>query len=67
MRVLALSALAVCAVAGAVAGGLPDRAQVSGYDLVRCLLVGAVTGTGLGLAAWTAAWWSWRPLHRTAR
>lgn len=67
VRVLALSALAVCAVAGAVAGGLSDRAQVSGYDLVRCLLVGAVTGTGLGLAAWTAAWWSWRPLRRTAR
>ncbi|WP_019609310.1 DUF4184 family protein [Nocardiopsis sp. CNS-639] len=67
VRVPALSALAVCAVAGAVAGGLSDRAQVSGYDLVRCLLVGAVTGTGLGLAGWTAAWWSWRPLHRTAR
>ncbi|WP_150248877.1 DUF4184 family protein [Nocardiopsis deserti] len=67
VRVLVLSALAVCAVAGAVAGGLSDRAQVSGYDLVRCLLVGAVTGTGLGLAAWTAAWWSLRPLRRTAR
>ncbi|WDZ91373.1 DUF4184 family protein [Nocardiopsis sp. HUAS JQ3] len=67
VRVLALSALAVCAVAGAVAGGLSDRAQVSGYDLVRCLLVGAVTGGGLGLAAWTAVWWSRRPLRRTAR
>lgn len=67
VRVLVLSALAVCAVAGAVAGGLSDRAQVSGYDLVRCLLVGAVTGGGLGLAAWTAVWWSRRPLRRTAR
>ncbi|MFC9087697.1 MULTISPECIES: DUF4184 family protein [Nocardiopsis] len=67
VRALVLSALAVCAVAGAVAGGLSDRAQVSGYDLVRCLLVGAVTGAGLGLAAWTAAWWSLRPLRRAGR
>ncbi|MFD6948817.1 hypothetical protein A6A08_14820 [Nocardiopsis sp. TSRI0078] len=54
----ALAAVAVCAAAGAVAGGLSERAAVGGYDLVRCLLVGALTGTGAGLVAWTAAWWA---------
>ncbi|MFJ9555588.1 DUF4184 family protein [Nocardiopsis sp. NPDC101807] len=56
-RTVALAAVAACAVAGAVLNGLSERAAASGYDLVRCLLVGAVTGTALGLAAWTAAWW----------
>ncbi|MES0833836.1 DUF4184 family protein [Nocardiopsis tropica] len=57
VRTAALAAVAVCAVAGAVLNGLSERAAASGYDLVRCLLVGAVTGTALGLTAWTAAWW----------
>ncbi|MFD3685652.1 DUF4184 family protein [Nocardiopsis sp. NPDC058631] len=57
VRATALAAVAVCAVAGAVLNGLSERATVSGYDLVRCLLVGAVTGTALGLTVWTAAWW----------
>ncbi|WP_017569492.1 DUF4184 family protein [Nocardiopsis halotolerans] len=66
VRALALAAVAACAVMGAVVGGLSERAAVSGYDLVRCLLVGALTGTGLGLAAWTVTWWS-RPAYRPHR
>ncbi|MFV2194736.1 DUF4184 family protein [Nocardiopsis sp. LOL_012] len=64
VRTAAVSAIGVCALAGAVVGGLSDRAAVSGYDLVRCVLVGAVTAGGAALAAWVPWWHAGRVLRR---
>ncbi|MFW6638618.1 DUF4184 family protein [Nocardiopsis algeriensis] len=58
----ALAAVAACALGGTVLGGLSGHPAESGYDLVRAALVGTLTGTALGLAAWSALWWARRLL-----
>ncbi|MFC4566012.1 DUF4184 family protein [Nocardiopsis mangrovi] len=56
VRFCAVAAVALAATAGAVLLGMSPRAAVSGYDLVRCVLLGAVRGTAVGLAAHVALW-----------
>ncbi|CAL9509537.1 hypothetical protein SUDANB121_03621 [Nocardiopsis dassonvillei] len=56
-RWVPLAAIAACAVAGGLAGGLTERAAVSGYDFVRSVLLGAAPGAAAGAAAWSLYWW----------
>ncbi|MFC3999503.1 DUF4184 family protein [Nocardiopsis sediminis] len=55
-RWCAVAAVALASAAGAVALGMSPRAAVSSYDLVRCVLVGAMQGAGAGLAGHVAVW-----------
>lgn len=52
-----LAVIAACAAVGGVAGGLSERAAVSGYDLVRSVLLGAMPAAALAVAAWSLYWW----------
>ncbi|MET8051006.1 DUF4184 family protein [Streptosporangium sp. NPDC005286] len=47
------------AVLGAAVLGSGDRAAVSLYDLVRCVILGGIGGFGAVMAGYTAAWHVW--------
>jgi hypothetical protein len=44
---------------GAVMLGSSDRAAVSLYDLVRCVILGGIGGCGAVLFCYTVAWHVW--------
>jgi hypothetical protein len=44
---------------GAIMLGSSDRAAVSLYDLVRCVILGGIGGCGAVLACYTVAWHVW--------
>jgi hypothetical protein len=52
VRGAVLAAAAVAAVAGAATGAVTDHAAVSGYDLVRCVILGAASALACYVLAW---------------
>ncbi|MFF3439492.1 DUF4184 family protein [Streptosporangium sp. NPDC002721] len=58
-RGLVLAAGACAAAAGAAVLGTSDRAAVSLYDLVRCVILGGITGAGAVLFCHVVAWHVW--------
>ncbi|WP_440105201.1 DUF4184 family protein [Streptosporangium sp. H16] len=54
-----LAAGAGAATVGAVVLGSSDRAAVSLYDLVRCVILGGMIGGGVVLAGYVVAWHVW--------
>ncbi|WP_067972385.1 DUF4184 family protein [Nocardiopsis trehalosi] len=61
VRAAVAAAVVVCAIAGAALLAATPRAAVSGYDLVRCLVLGGMQGGAGALACYVAAWHALRP------
>jgi NhaP-type Na+/H+ and K+/H+ antiporter len=55
-RAVVFAGLVVGLVAGALLGLTDPVSRVSGYDWVRCLLLGAVRGGALAATAYVLAW-----------
>ncbi|WP_030903796.1 DUF4184 family protein [Streptosporangium amethystogenes] len=62
-----LAAGAGVAVLGAAVLGSSDRAAVSLYDLVRCVILGGIGGFGAVLVGYTVAWHVWSLLRSEQR
>ncbi|MFG1961936.1 DUF4184 family protein [Nonomuraea sp. NPDC049028] len=56
VRGAVLAMVTVAAIAGAAAGAVTDRAAVSGYDLVRSILLGGADGAAVILACYVLVW-----------
>lgn len=60
VRGVVLAAAAVAVTVGGVAGALSERAAVSDYDLVRCVILGGADGAALVLACYVLVWHGWK-------
>jgi hypothetical protein len=69
MRGAVLATVTVAAIAGAAAGAVTDRAAVSGYDLVRSMILRGADGAAVILACYVLAWHAWNVVstRRAAR